>query len=129
MASGRRPKPTHLRLVDGTHRPARHGDREEARAAVKRHATAFGPLQMPKDLRGEAKKAWERWIAPADWLDGSRAPTAIAVCLLWQEYQEAPRQFPAAKHGVLRAFMSDLGLTDERRRGEPEKATDEFFDD
>ena len=42
----------------------------------------------------------------------------------------APTAFPAAKHGQMRAYMSELGLTDERKRmdDEPEDK-DEFFDD
>lgn len=130
MVKGRRPKPPHLRLVDGTHRPARHGDVDEVRAAVEREAHGFGPLKMPAYLKGEACVAWKRYIAPARWLDASREPSAIAFCELYQEMRRAPASFPASKHTQLRGYMADLGLTDERRRPIAEKADrDEFFDD
>ena len=116
-------------MIDGSLRPARHGDptkvKQQAAAAVKQ----FGPLEKPKRLKGDAKITWERWIEPAIWLDGSRGAAAEAFCMLWAEFMEAPRVFPAAKHAQLRGFMTDLGITDERKRGEIEPPKDEFFDD
>lgn len=129
MARGPKPKSLALRLVDGSFRPSRHGDRNKVGAQVERDARAFGPLEKPKHLRGQAKAAWEKWIAPATWLDGSRGAAAEAFCLLWQEYSEAPRMFPAAKHGQMRGLLSDLGLTDERKRGGSEPPKDEFCDE
>lgn len=131
MTRGRKPKPPHLRLVDGTHRADRHGDPKEVQAGVSTAAAAFGPLLRPKYLKGFAKEAWERYVAPASWLDASREPAAIAFCELWSELRKAPAQFPAAKHTQLRGFMSDLGLTDERRRPavKADQSRDEFFDD
>lgn len=71
-----------------------------------------------------------RYIEPAAWLDASREPAAIAFCELWQEFRFCPTGFPAAKHGQLRAYMSELGLTDERNRlKDDDKDKDEFFDD
>lgn len=122
MARGPKPRPPALRLVDGSFRPSRHGDPAKVRERAERHARAFGKLGKPMGLLGShAREAWKRWIEPATWLDCSREATAIAFCNLWHEMQEAPRQFPAARHNVMRAFMSDLGLTDERRRGEIEE--------
>src|SRR5690349_9891550 len=127
-ARGARPKPAHLRLVDGTHRNTRHGAVEKARDTVESAVGRFGKLDMPKHLKGEAAKAWKRYITPAGWLDGSKEPAAIAFCELWDQFMEAPSHFVAAKHGQLRAYMSELGLTDERNRGgtDAEKG-DEFF--
>ena len=128
-ARGAKPKPGHLRLVDGTHRPTRHGDAEEARKASEAAATKFGSLSQPKHLKGEAAAAWKRYIAPASWLDVSREPLAIAFCELWQEFRDGPRTFAATKHGQLRHYMSELGLTDERNRGgNDDQDNDEFFD-
>ncbi|WP_061930162.1 hypothetical protein [Aureimonas sp. AU22] len=127
---GAKPKPEHLRLVDGTHRNTRHGAAAKAREAVEGAVEAFGVLTKPKQMRGHAADAWKRYIAPAGWLDASREPAAIAFCELWDEFRSAPLKFPAAKHGQLRAYMSELGLTDERNRVEKEdKPGDEFFDD
>ncbi|RTE92446.1 hypothetical protein D6B98_13025 [Bradyrhizobium sp. LVM 105] len=130
MVKGRRPKPPHLRLVDGTHRPTRHGREADVRAAVERDAHGFGSLKMPSYLKGEARAAWKRYIEPAHWLDASREPSAIVFCELYQEMRRAPASFPASRHAQLRGYMADLGLTDERRRPVAEKCVrDEFFDD
>lgn len=127
---GAKPKSAHLRLIDGTHRNTRHGGADKAREAVEGSVQAFGKLTKPTHLRGHAAAAWKRYIAPADWLDASREPAAIAFCELWDEFRSAPLKFPAAKHGQLRAYMSELGLTDERNRSsQDEKAGDEFFDE
>lgn len=127
---GAKPKAAALRLVDGTHNVTRHGKVADAQAAVEAAVEAFGPLQQPSGLKGEGLKAWKRYIRPAAWLDGSKEAAAIAFCELWQEFRFAPTSFPASKHGQMRAYMAELGLTDERnRKAGDEKAKDEFFDD
>lgn len=127
---GAKPKPAHLRIVDGTHRPTRHGDEGDAKKAIDLASAKFGKLIQPKHLKGEAAAAWKRYIAPASWLDASREAAAIAFCELWKEFREYPSRFPASKHGQLRAYMSELGLTDERNRGDDDdKDKDPFFDD
>lgn len=130
-ARGAKPKAAHLRLVDGTHRKTRHGDEAAAKEAVEQAASSFGKLTKPSHLKSHGLAAWKKYIAPAAWLDASREPAAIAFCELWQEFRFAPTAFPAAKHGQLRAYMSELGLTDERNRvlDEGKKDKDEFFDD
>ena len=128
---GRRPTPPHLRLVTGAHRPARHGDETKAREAVEKSTATFGPLTRPKYLKSHALMAWRKYIEPATWLDASREPAAIAFCELWSELRRSPTSFQAAKHSQMRAYMSDLGLTDERNRAAPpvSENRDEFFDD
>jgi hypothetical protein len=126
---GAKPKPGHLRLVDGIRNVTRHGSEEDLRAKVEKATAAFGKLVQPKHLKGDAAAAWRRYIAPASWLDASREPAAIAFCELWQEFRFCPTGFAAAKHGQLRAYMSELGLTDERNRGGDDgDEKDEFFD-
>ena len=127
---GRRPKSPHLRLVQGTDRADRHGDQARALHDAKRTAQAFGPLTRSKFLKHHALEAWNRYITPADWLDASREASAIAFCELWQEMRLAPTAFQAAKHSQMRGYMSDLGLTDLRRRPTADnQGRDEFFDD
>lgn len=127
---GAKPKPAHLRLIDGSRNVTRHGSESELRATVEAAKRQFGKIERPKFLRGEALRAWKQWIEPAGWLDDSRCPAAIAFCELWQEFRLAPTKFPASKHGQMRAYMSELGLTDERNRleADDEKKKDEFFD-
>ncbi|TYC93037.1 hypothetical protein [Novosphingobium sp. BW1] len=126
---GAKPKPAQLRLVDGTHRTARHGESAATKEAAQASAVSFGTLTKPTGLKGEALKAWKKFIAPAGWLDGSREPAAIAFCELWSEFRHNPIGFPASKHGQMRAYMSELGLTDERNRGDHggKEEEDEFF--
>ena len=127
---GAKPKPAHLRVIDGTTNVTRHVPEAKARKIADEATAAFGKLVQPKHLKGEAAKAWKRYIAPADWLDGSKEPAAIAFCELWDQFMESPSHFVAAKHGQLRAYMSELGLTDERNRMSGDKAKgDEFFGD
>ena len=127
---GAKPKPVALRLVDGTHRNARHGTQDAAREAVESVEKLVGKLAMPKGLKGKERTAWLDWIAPASWLDKFKAPAAITFCQLWAEKERAPAMFPAAKLGQLRGLMNELGLTDERNRGAVDgEDTDEFFGD
>jgi hypothetical protein len=130
MTRGRRPKAPHLRLVQGTHRPDRHGDASTVKAQSTKSAGSFGPLVRPTYLKGHARAAWDRFVVPAYWLDASREPAAVAFCELWQELRLAPTRFVASRHSQLRAYLADLGLTDERRRAVDEPAVrDEFFDE
>ena len=124
---GPAPTPPALHLVTGTHRPDRHGPAEMAEHAQ----GAFGEPVMPEHFEGHAREAWERYIAPAWWLDRSREPAAIILCELWAELRSNPGGFPAAKHSQLRAYLAELGLTDERNRfGTGRRNTgDEFFDE
>lgn len=108
---GTRPKPSRLRIVDGTHRPTRHGDLDSLKRWAAAAVRSFGTPMPPKSFSGAALAAWQRYIEPAGWLDAAREPAAIAFCELWQEFHLAPNGFPAAKHGQLRAYMSDLGLS------------------
>ncbi|MFN6950967.1 MAG: hypothetical protein ACK4NE_00025 [Albidovulum sp.] len=125
---GAKPKPAHLMLVDGTRNVTRHPSEKELRAIVE-SGKAFGPMQRPRQLKGEALAAWKRYIEPAGWLDASREAAAIAFCELWAEFRFAPTSFPASKHGQMRAYMSELGLTDERNRSDlPDADRDEFLD-
>lgn len=123
---GAKPKPTTLRLVDGTHRTTRHGDAGAVKkAATRAKKQAFGKITMPRGLNAEGQRAWKRYIAPAWWLDISKEAAAIGFIELWQDFRAAPIRFAAAKHAQMRAYMSELGLTDERNR----KIDDETSDD
>jgi hypothetical protein len=128
---GVKPKPAHLRLVDGTRNATRHGSEADLREKVDSAKVSFGKLVKPKSLKGEGASAWKRYIEPSFWLDVSKEAAAIAFCELWQEFRFAPTSFPASKHGQMRAYMSELGLTDERNRlgSYDEQPSDEFFDE
>ena len=122
---GRKPKPPTLRLVDGSFRSDRHGTKAQAVASVAAAVAAFGKLDKPKGLRGAAARAWDDFIAPATWLDGSCAPAAFAFCALWAEFRQSPANFQSARHAQLRAYMAELGLTDPRNRRPPDTRDDD----
>lgn len=126
---GAKPKPAALRLVTATHNVTRHGNARKTKEKSEQAVAAFGKLTKPSSLKGAALAAWKKYIEPASWLDGSREAAAIAFCELWKEFTFNPTGFPASKHGQLRAYMSELGLTDERNRGnvDDDKDKDEFF--
>lgn len=125
---GAKPKSARLRLVTGTNNATRHGPESKTRAVAEASEQDFGKLAKPAYLKGQAAWAWKRFIEPAAWLDASREAAAIAFCELWQEFRDGPRMFPASKHGQMRAYMSELGLTDERNRKDiPKQEEDEFF--
>lgn len=128
---GAKPKPAHLHLVAGTRNATRHGSEDELRRKVDASTKAFGQLTKPSYLTGEAAKAWKNWIVPAGWLDSSREAAAIAFCELWKEFRFNPAGFAASKHAQLRFYMAELGLTDERNRGDvtDERDEDSFFED
>lgn len=113
---GVKPKPAGLRLVDGTHTNHRHGEIDEVKSNLLKSEQAFGKLVMPSHLKRHGKQAWTDYIDPAWWLDRSREVSAIAFCELWQEFRLSPSGFTASKHAQLRAYMAELGLTDERNR-------------
>ena len=129
VARGRKPTPARLRLVEGTRNATRHGSDKALREKADQGLKRFGRIERPAGLKGEALKAWNRWIAPAHWLDAAREPAAIAFCELWREFKAGPDRFPSSRHQQMRAYMSELGLTDERNRGaDGDDKRDEFFD-
>lgn len=128
---GAKPTPAALRLVEGTHNVTRYGSPDELRDKVEKAAKAFGPLIKPDNLPTHAEYAWDHYLAPATWLDRSREIAALAFVELYQEFREYPQKFQVGKHAQMRAYMAELGLTDERNRGdwEPDAEPDEFFGD
>jgi hypothetical protein len=129
MQRGTKPKPPALHVVEGTRNTTRHGSEATVREQLSTSTQVFGPIRKPAHLKDQALYAWKRWIAPAWWLDASRETIAVAMCELWQEFRDNPRKFPASKHGQLRAYLAELGLTDERnRKPKDAKEDDSPFD-
>jgi phage terminase small subunit len=133
VARGPKPKSPHLRLVEGHHRPSRHGSKTELRAKAKESAKAFGPIgRAPAYLKGPALEAWKTFIVPAAWLDGAAKASAIIFCELWGAYRKNPSTYPASHLREMRALQAQLGLTDERNRKpvkDPKTKRNPFFDD
>lgn len=116
MPPGPKPISAKMRAIMGTNRTTRHGHESDMRVMAEAAARTFGAPQCPDYLKGEAPAAWDRFIKPAYWLDGSREAAAVAFCTLWAEFLASPMTFVAAKHAQMRGYMAVLGLTDERNR-------------
>jgi hypothetical protein len=117
---GRKPTPPHLHLVQGTRNTTRHGTEDELRTKIEQGLNTFGTPVKPEIFTQKkydiASQTWDRYIAPAWWLDASREMLAIGYCMLFQEMIKRGASFPSAKHGQLRSYAAELGLTDERKR-------------
>lgn len=89
-SGGRNRKPSHLHLVQGTHRKDRHGSADKARAALRKATTTRRPAP-PRWLDGAARREWDR-IAPKLHRDGllrSEDVAALACyCRSYGELQE-----------------------------------------
>lgn len=100
-SGGRNRKPTALHIVDGTHRPDRHGDRDAARTEAKL-ARESPPLRPPPGLSRLARDEWKR-LEPE--LRASGVTTArdravlAAYCMAWSRLRESERD--VVKHGRL----------------------------
>ena len=113
---GPRPKTASQRILAGTHRTTRHGDKAKAKERATAAQSAFGPLVAPDDPQDAAQQAWVRYIEPCHLLKASKERLAIAFCHLWKEFTDDPKAFSAARHGQLRLYSQELGLSDERAR-------------
>jgi DNA-binding MarR family transcriptional regulator len=91
---GAKPKPAHLRLVDGTRNATKHGTEQDLRAAVESSVASFGKLVRPLGMKGPALAAWKKYIEPASWLDASREPAAIAFCEFMARVSPRAYQLP-----------------------------------
>ncbi len=124
---GRRPKPTHLRLVGGN-----AGKRPLTKAEP---TPEYGPPEKPPGIDGEAAALWDLRIARAHWLTWADTDKAAMWCLLQAEFYASEGQMVAARIGQLRALGSELGFDPSSRArigagGRSEKKDDptaEFF--
>lgn len=104
---GRKPKPTHLHLIEGTHRSDRHHDPET-------EPLPEGAIEKPEKLRrapnSTAARLWDKFIARAFWLSWADGPKAYVWCALQAEFEKAPGKMQSSRIAQLRALGSELGL-------------------
>jgi hypothetical protein len=98
---GRKPKPMHLRLIDGN---------RGKRALPPRDPLPSGSIERPAGLRGRAAKLWDEYIGRAWWLTWADGPPATVWVHLMVEYQRAPARMIASRIAQLRALASTLGF-------------------
>ena len=94
MVAGRKPKPTNLKLIQGTYRPDRANPSEPKPRAV------IPPC--PKFLQGEAKKQYQKTakkLARIGLMTELDDLALSMLCQTWQEYLEATEQ--VKKSGIL----------------------------
>ena len=101
MLSGRKPKPTALKLVTGNpgRRPLNAAD-----------PLPTGRPRPPIPMDGRPAALWRRYIAKAWWLADADSPKAWLFCHLQAEAEADPAAMTAARIGQLRALGSELGF-------------------
>lgn len=102
------PKPTHLKLLEGTFRKDRAAKREPKAPATKKQR-----LSPPAYLGRGAKAEWRRIIPILDEMGIlSKADRSViaAYCQAWQRYQEFERLID--EHGV--TFVTEKGYIAQR---------------
>ena len=100
-------KPAALALVDGTHRPTRHGSVDAAKDAIRRSRNS-APMRPPAWLAKVAKTEWRR-VEPYLRAKGLTEPgdrAALACyCRAWAELIVAQKAID--KHGLI--YVTDTG--------------------
>ena len=133
---GRKPKPTHLKLVMGNpgRRPLPQGEPAVA-----------GVLVKPARLKGRAAQLWDEIAGAAPWLAPLDAYKLHLFVELQAQFEASPRKMVAARIAQLRAVASEIGLDPSARArlgaarrdddpaakyfGKNDDSVAEFFDD
>ena len=146
MPAGRKPKPTNLKLIQGTYRPDRANPSEPKPRAV------IPPC--PKFLQGEAKKQYQKTAKKLARIGLMTELDDLALSMLcqgWQEYLDnteqvkksgilvkSPNGFPvlnpyliAANQAIkkVRSLLAEFGMTPASRSRIQATATSEESDD
>jgi phage terminase small subunit len=106
-----RTTPTALRLLQGTHRPDRHGSKPLP-------AKALPFPKCPARLTGEARKKWaevKKDMSEYGLISNADKGILEQYCVLWQRFLNAPDEFTAAMIAQFRYLSADLYLTPESR--------------
>lgn len=125
---GRKPKPTHMHLVDDTYRPGRHDEQAE------NEPQPGGKLEKPKYLKGRAGRIWDRIAPKLEWLTEIDSDMVALWCGLQAEHEDNLRDMPSARVAQMRTLAAELGMTASGRArigasGKPKKVdpTSKFF--
>lgn len=100
---GRKPKPTHLHLVTGTHRADRHGD------PAGEPAPAGRPVR-PAWLRGRAAKLWDEHAAIGFWLTAADGMKLAVWCALGAELARGVKDVSSSRISQWRTLGAELGF-------------------
>lgn len=105
--SGRRRKPLHLHLLQGTYRRDRHGTLPPAGPPPS--GSALGAA--PDYLRGRrARELWGHLARLAPWLESVDRHKAGMWCALQAEWEQSRGAMRASRIAQLRLVAKDLGM-------------------
>lgn len=128
---GRKPKPAHLKLVQGN--PGKR--KVDPDAAPDVDASHDNGLEPPRKLKKREQELWDAYIRRAPWLTHFDVPRAFVWVSLQAEYERKPADMVASRIAQLRAVGSELGLDPASRariggsgggKKEPERPESEF---
>ncbi|MCK9994062.1 MAG: hypothetical protein Dbin4_02582 [Alphaproteobacteria bacterium] len=107
--SGRKPKPTHLKLVAGNpgHRPVNENE-----------PLFSGDVEKPKYLKGRASKIWDQYapqLIAVGLIKAADDSAFAALCCLTAEFEKDPAAMVAGKIGQMRALWAEFGMTPSAR--------------
>lgn len=124
---GVKPKPNHLRVVDGT--PAKKIVRDPAQDISPDHDNGLKPHQK---LTKRQQELWDEYIIRIPWLTHLDRPKAYMWVREMETY-ETDKYLPASAKANLRSLSSDLGMdAPSRTRVKPSDAKtkeEKYFDD
>jgi phage terminase small subunit len=101
MQRGRKPKPTHLKLVEGN--PGH-------RALPEDEPTVSGDPVRPKWLKGRPSALWDEVLAFAYWLTVADSYKLAAWCDRQADFEKSRKDWTAADRREHRSLGSELGL-------------------
>lgn len=101
MQRGRKPKPTHLKLVEGN--PGH-------RALPEDEPTVSGGPVRPKWLKGRPSGLWDEVLAFAYWLTIADSYKLAAWCDRQADFEKNRKAWTAADRREHRSLGSELGL-------------------
>jgi phage terminase small subunit len=122
MQRGAKPKPQHLKVVDGTFRP----DRE---STVEGDAVPLPP--RPKYLKGRAAKIWDEMAERMPELTEFQIAVLESFCSLKSEYERSPDAMPTSRIVEMRRqaelLLAPRGLPAEKANAKPKDPAEKYF--
>lgn len=106
---GRKPKPTHLKLVTGN-----PGGRE----INENEPVPSGAVIKPRFLTGRASKVWDEYapgLIRVGLITAADRHAFAALCCLMAEFEAEPRDMVASRIAQMRALWAEFGMTPSAR--------------
>jgi phage terminase small subunit len=103
--AGRKPKPTHMHLVDGTLNATRHANRKD-------EPKPEGKPVKPKFLKKgtKAAKLWDEYVKIGYWLTEADSHALALYCGLGAEMERDLKNMTSSRISQFRSIGSSLGF-------------------